>query len=80
MKNKGIGIIVTLIVGCGIIFVHKQKKLFCTGTFALLAAAMTLHAIFNLLIQSPYDYAALALPIIIYSVYWIVRLQTKTPK
>ena len=65
----------TMVVGCGIIFVRKQKKLFYTGTFALLAAAMTLHAIFNLLIQSPYDYVALALPIIIYCVFWIVKLQ-----
>jgi len=67
--------ICTLIVGCGIIFVRKQKKLFYTGTFALLTAAMTLHAIFNLLIQSPYDYIALALPIVIYAVFWIVKLQ-----
>lgn len=67
--------ICTLMVGCGIIFVRKQKKLFYTGTFALLAAAMTLHATFNLLIQSPYDYVALALPIVIYGVFWIVKLQ-----
>ena len=64
-----------LIIGCGIIFVRKKRKLFYTGTFALLAAAMTLHALFNLLIQSQYDYVALALPIVIYSVFWIVRLQ-----
>lgn len=69
--------ICTLIVGCGIIFVRRQKKLFYTGTFALLAAAMTLHALFNLLVQSPYDYIALALPIIIYSLFWIVRLKRK---
>ena len=66
--------ICTLIVGCGIIFVRKQKKLFYTGTFALLAAAMTFHAIFNLLIQSQYDYIALALPILVYSGFWIVKL------
>lgn len=68
-----------MIVGCGIVYVRKQKKLFYTGTFALLAAAMTLHAIFNLFIQSAYDYVALAMPIIIYSLYWIVRLQGKKP-
>lgn len=69
--------ICTMIVGCGIIFVRKQKKLFYTGIFALLAAAMTLHATFNLLILSPYDYVALALPIVIYSIFWIVKLQRK---
>lgn len=54
---------------------RKQKKLFYTGTFALLALAMTFHATFNLLIQSQYDYVALALPIVIYAVFWIVRLK-----
>ena len=71
--------ICTMIVGCGIIFVRKQKKLFYTGTFALLATAMTLHATFNLLIQSQYDYIALALPIILYSVFWIIKLQNSPP-
>ena len=71
--------ICTMIVGSGIVFVRKQKKLFYTGTFALLAAAMTLHAIFNLLIQSPFDYVALALPTIIYLLYWITKLLEKTP-
>jgi len=66
--------ICTMLVGCGIIFVRRQKKLFYTGTFALLAAAITLHALFNLLIQSPYDFVALALPIVLYSVFWMVRL------
>ena len=66
--------ICTLIVGYGMTFVRKQKKLFYTGTFALLAAAMTLHATFNLLIQSIYDYIALAMPIVIYAVFWIVKL------
>lgn len=70
----------TMIVGCGIMFVRKQKKLFYTGTFALLAAAMTLHALFNLLVQSPYGYVALALPIVIYAAFWIVRLQKKKPE
>ncbi len=66
--------ICTLIVGCGMLFVRKQKKLFYTGTFALLATAMTLHGTFNLLIQSPYDYVALAMPIVIYAAFWIVKL------
>lgn len=67
--------ICTMIVGCGIIFARKQKKLFYTGTFALLTAAITFHAIFNLLIQSAYDYVALAMPIVVYACYWIVKLK-----
>lgn len=57
----------TFLVGCGIIFVHKQKKLFYTGTFGLLAVAVTIHATFNLLICSRWDRAGMLLPIIIYA-------------
>lgn len=56
----------TFLVGCGIIFVYKQKKLFYTGTFGLLALAVTFHATFNLLILSKWDRAGMLLPIIIY--------------
>ena len=70
--------ICTMIVGWGISFVRTQKKLFYPGIFATLAAAMTLHALFNLLIQSPYDYVALAMPVLIYCGYWIVKLRSKT--
>ena len=68
--------ICTMIVGNGIVYVRKQKKLFYTGTFALLTASMTLHAIFNLLIQSSYDYIALALPIVLYLLYWVTKLRS----
>lgn len=65
--------ICTLITGCGIIFVRKQKKLFYTGTFGLLSAAITFHATFNLLIQSEYDWIGMFLPIGIYLLFQIVR-------
>lgn len=71
--------ICTMIVGSGIVYVRKQKKLFYTGTFALLTAAMTLHATFNLLVQSSFDYVALALPIVLYLLYWIMKLRKGTP-
>lgn len=58
--------ICTLTVGCGMIFVRKKKKLFYTGTFGLLSIAITFHAIFNLLIQSDYDWVGMLLPIVIY--------------
>lgn len=70
--------ICTMIVGSGIVYVRKQKKLFYTGTFALLTAAMTLHATFNLLVQSSFDYVALALPIVLYLLYWIMKLRKGT--
>lgn len=56
----------TFLVGCGIIYVRKQKKLFYTGTFGLLSVAITAHAAFNLLVYSKWDWLGLLLPIIIY--------------
>ena len=56
----------TLMVGYGMQFLRRQKKLFYTGIFGLLALAMTFHAIFNLLIQSEYDWAGMLLPIAAY--------------
>jgi RsiW-degrading membrane proteinase PrsW (M82 family) len=56
----------TTMVGFGISFVGKRKKLFYTGTFALLSAAITIHAIFNSLVQSSLQYACLILPFVIY--------------
>ncbi len=63
----------TLTVGYGMTFVHKQKKLFYTGIFGLLSLAMTFHAVFNLLIQSRYDYIGMMLPICLYLLFWLIR-------
>ena len=56
----------TLLVGYGMQFLKLQKKLFYTGIFGLLSLAMTFHAVFNLLIQSPYDWLGMLLPIVTY--------------
>ena len=60
----------TLAVGYGILFVRTRKKLFYTGTFALLAVAITFHATFNLLMlsPSPYDWVGLVMPFAVYAV------------
>lgn len=58
----------TFLVGCGIIFVRKQKKLFYSGTFGLLALAITFHASFNLLVNSKWDIWGMLLPIVVYLV------------
>lgn len=59
----------TVTVGLGFTFVHKQKKLFYTGAFGLLAAAITYHATFNLLVSAtdPWYLAGLALPLATYA-------------
>ena len=56
----------TLAVGYGICFVKKKKKLFVVGTFALLALASTYHGIFNMLVQSEYNYLGYILPAVTY--------------
>lgn len=72
--------ICTMLVGSGIAYVRKQKKLFYTGSFAMLTAAMTLHAIFNLLVQSSFDYIAFAMPVVLYLLYWITELLSDIPE
>lgn len=56
----------TVMVGYGICFVRKKKKLFYCGTFALLALAMIYHGIFNMLVQSDYSYLGFFLPSVTY--------------
>ena len=56
----------TLAVGYGICFVRKKKKLFVVGTFALLALASTYHGIFNMLVQSDYNYIGYIMPAVTY--------------
>ncbi len=52
----------TVAIGFGICFAKKKKKLFYTGTFALLAMASIYHGIFNMLVQSDYKYLGFVLP------------------
>ena len=56
----------TVAIGFGICFAKKKKKLFYTGTFALLAMASIYHGIFNMLVQSEYKYLGFVLPAITY--------------
>ena len=43
-----------------------RKKLFLSGTFAMLALAMIYHGIFNMLVQSDYQYFGFFLPALTY--------------
>ena len=58
--------ICTAMVGIGISFVKKKKKLFYTGTLALLMLAITYHAIYNTLFMSQYKYLGVILPLSTY--------------
>ena len=54
----------TLAVGYGMTFVKTKRKLFYTGTTALLAAAVTYHSIYNTLVQSEHQLIGFILPVL----------------
>ncbi|MBQ4487236.1 MAG: PrsW family intramembrane metalloprotease [Oscillospiraceae bacterium] len=56
----------TACVGMGMSYIRKRRKLFYSGTFALLITAIIFHATFNVLVQSEYRAAALILPSMVY--------------
>ena len=56
----------TSMVGQGISYVRKRRKLFYCGTFSLLIAAIITHALFNTLIQSKYRLTAYAVIVVMY--------------
>ena len=73
----------TLLVGVGISFVKKKRKMFFVGTFALLSTAITYHGIYNMLVQSDYRVVGYLLPITTYIpfiVWRIKKVKKKTAK
>ena len=54
----------TLAVGYGMTFVHTRRKLFFTGTVALLAVAVIYHSVYNTLVQSSHQLVGFLLPVI----------------
>jgi RsiW-degrading membrane proteinase PrsW (M82 family) len=67
----------TLLVGVGISFVRKKRKLFAVGTFGLLSTAIVYHGIYNILIQSEFSIVGALLPIATYIPFLIWRLCLK---
>jgi RsiW-degrading membrane proteinase PrsW (M82 family) len=69
--------ICTALVGYGMGFVRKKKKLFVSGTFALLALAIIYNGLFNMLVESKnlqyvgfFMPAVTYIPLIIYLVFF----------
>ena len=59
--------ICTAAVGYGMGFVRKKRKLFVSGTFALLALAIIYHGLFNMLVQSEnLQYVGFVMPAVTY--------------
>lgn len=67
----------TLLVGFGISFVKKKRKIFAVGTFALLSTAITYHGIYNMLIQSDFSIIGAILPIATYIPFLVWRIRNK---
>lgn len=55
-----------LMVGWGITFINTRKKLFFTGSIALLNLASIFHSIYNALALSKYQIAAFILPVSVF--------------
>lgn len=70
----------TLLVGAGITFVKKKRKIFWVGTFALLSTAIIYHGIYNMLVQSSYVIIGQLLPISTYIPFFIWRQWKKHTK
>ena len=70
----------TLLVGVGISFARKRKKIFVVGIFALLSTAITYHGIFNMLVQSSYMGLGFMLPIATYIPFLVRRKILKKRK
>jgi RsiW-degrading membrane proteinase PrsW (M82 family) len=67
----------TLLVGAGITFVRKKRKIFWVGTFALLSTAIIYHGTYNMLVQSRFAVIGHLLPISTYIPSFIWRLRKK---
>lgn len=65
----------TLLVGVGISFVKKKRKLFAVGTFGLLSTAIVYHGVYNILIQSKFSTAGALLPIATYIPFVVWRIK-----
>ena len=70
----------TLAVGYGMTFVHTKRKLFYTGTTALLAVAMIYHSVYNTLVQSQHQLVGFLLPVITFVPVLVLLNKTEEKK
>lgn len=83
MRGFGTGMMhgmCTMLIGVGIVFLKKRKKIFAVGIFALLSVSIIYHSIFNMLVQTSYRYIGTLLPILTYLPFVFVRYKRKTNK
>ena len=70
----------TLLVGAGISFAKKRRKIFVVGTFALLSTAITYHGIYNMLVQSELEVVGFLLPMATYIPFFVWRIKNRIKK
>ena len=68
----------SLAVGYGMTFVHTHRKLYYTGTTALLSVAIIYHSVYNTLVQSSHQLVGLLLPPVTF--IFVLVLLNKTEK
>ena len=54
----------TLASGFGLTLARKRRKLFYTGSFALLSVSVMYHSLYNILVSSDYQLAGFCLPLV----------------
>lgn len=75
IRGFGCGIshgLCTTAVGYGCSYIYKRRKLFYTGTFALLAFSIILHAVYNLLSLGGYVVAGTILAVVLLILFWLI--------
>lgn len=80
MRGIGAGLmhgLCTLAVGYGLSFIHSRRKLFYTGTVAMLAAATIYHATYNTIVQSSHIWMGVLLPVITFAPVLILLKKTE---
>ena len=70
----------TLAVGYGMTFVHTRRKLFYTGTVALLSVAVIYHSVYNTLVQSSHQIVGFLLPVLTFIPVLIIMSKTDKEK
>ena len=67
----------TLAVGFGMSFIHTRRKLFATGTVALLSVAIVFHSIYNNIVSTPYGYWGALFPIVLFVLLFLILKKKK---
>ena len=61
----------TAVIGIGFLLLYKQKFIMITSLFALFALSASIHALFNLLLQTKLAFIAMLMPISMFIGGWL---------